>query len=67
LAAVEQQVARAVGKLEQAHVDLHSQAKKARVDADTIYKIGRALDDNGASGDPSEALTKIRAALAARD
>ena len=66
LAAVEEQVSVAVGKLERAHVDLHSQAQQSRADANILYQIERALDESAATGDPSQVLEKIRAALAAR-
>jgi hypothetical protein len=62
LAAVEDQVARAVSRLEQAHVDLHSQTELARNQANKLYSIERLLADRDAS-DPSAILDKVRAAL----
>jgi hypothetical protein len=62
LAAVEDQVARAVSRLEQAHVDLHSQTELARNQANKLYSIERLLADGDAS-DPSAILDKVRAAL----
>jgi DNA anti-recombination protein RmuC len=64
LQAVEDQVAQAVGKLQQAHVDLHDQSELARTRADLLYQIERALDGNGSA--PQETLEKVKALLAAR-
>ena len=64
LQAVEDQVSQAVGKLQQAHVDLHDQSELARTRADLLYQIERALDGNG--GAPGETLEKVKALLAAR-
>jgi hypothetical protein len=64
LQAVEDQVSQAVGKLQQAHVDLHDQSELARSRADLLYQIERALDGNGAA--PTETLEKVKALLAAR-
>lgn len=66
LTAVEEQVGIAVGKLEQAHIDLHTESQRARADADVIYQVERALAENASGLDASETLTKIQAALAAR-
>lgn len=66
LAAVEEQVTIAVGKLERAHVDLHSLGQQARADANTLYQIERVLEQSAENGDESEALRQIRAALAVR-
>lgn len=62
LQAVEDQVSQAVGKLQEAHVELHSQTEAARANSNVIYQIQRALD--GAEADPAEALERIRAAIA---
>ncbi|HEY8164726.1 MAG TPA: hypothetical protein VIF83_04155 [Gemmatimonadaceae bacterium] len=62
LAAVEDQVARAVARLEQAHVELHSQTELARSQANKLYSIERLLADGDAS-DPAAILDKLRAAL----
>lgn len=62
LAAVEDQVARAVARLEQAHVELHSQTELARTQANKLYSIERLLADGDAS-DPRATLDKVRAAL----
>lgn len=64
LQAVEDQVAQAVGKLQQAHVDLHNQSELARTRADLLYQIERTLDGNGSA--PQETLEKVKALLAAR-
>ena len=64
LQAVEDQVSQAVGKLQQAHVDLHSQTELAQSRADLLYKIERALDGNGTA--PQDTLEKVKALLAAR-
>ncbi len=62
LQAVEDQVAQAVGRLEQAHIELHSQMEVARTQSNTMYQVQRALD-LGTDSDASEVLEKIRAAL----
>jgi hypothetical protein len=62
LQAVEDQVSQAVGRLQQAHVELHSQTEAARTTSNVIYQVQRALDAAGA--DPAEALERIRAAIA---
>ena len=62
LQAVEDQVAQAVGRLEQAHVDLHSQSELARAHANTLYQIQRILDSTNGSN-PAETVESIRAAL----
>lgn len=64
LQAVEDQVTQAVGKLQQAHVDLHDQTELARIRADIIYQIERALESNGEA--PAETLEKVKALLAPR-
>jgi len=64
LQAVEDQVSQAVGKLQQAHVDLHSQTELARSRADLLYKIERALDGNGTA--PQDTLEKVKALIASR-
>jgi hypothetical protein len=65
LHAVEDQVAQAVSRLEQAHVDLHSQTELARNHADLLYKIERALADANGS-DATGTLQKVQALLATR-
>lgn len=62
LSAVEDQIAQAVGRLEEAHVELHSQAEAARAHSDKVYQIERALGYQG-DADPAEVIEKIRAAL----
>ena len=62
LSAVEDQIAQAVGRLEEAHVELHSQAEAARAHSDKVYQIERALEHQG-NADPAEVIEKIRAAL----
>src|SRR5512141_110036 len=65
LHAVEDQVSQAVGRLEQAHVDLHSQSELARNRADMLYQIERMLTE--AHGpDPVATLEQIRTVLASR-
>jgi hypothetical protein len=65
LNAIEDQVSQAVGRLQQAHVDLHAQTELARTRADMLYQIERAIagqDDDT----PEKALEKVRALVAAR-
>lgn len=65
LHAVEDQVSQAVGRLQQAHVELHNQTELARLNANVIYQVERALAAaNGSS--PVDALETIRSALASR-
>ncbi|MDO8500337.1 MAG: hypothetical protein Q7S20_00665 [Gemmatimonadaceae bacterium] len=66
LHAVEDQVSQAVGRLEQAHVDLHTQTELVRAHANVIYQIERALDETDGAPAPTEALKKVRASLASR-
>lgn len=62
LNAVEEQVSQAVGRLQQAHVDLHSQTEIARARADTLYQIERTLAD--ANGEAAEkTLARVKALL----
>jgi hypothetical protein len=63
LAAVEDQVALAVGRLEQAHVELHSQGELARDQGRILYEIERVLDQ---ADDPDEKVRKIRAVFSTR-
>jgi len=63
LAAVEEQVTRAVERLEHAHVELHSQTELARNRANKLYSIERLLADGEATSDPRSTLEKVRAAL----
>lgn len=65
LHAVEDQVSQAVSKLEEAHVDLHSQTELARNRADLLYKIERTLAEANGS-DAKGTLEKVQALLAAR-
>ncbi len=62
LQAVEDQVARAVGRLEQAHIELHSQTEVARTHSNTMYQGQRALE-SAADSDAAQVLEKVRAAL----
>lgn len=65
LSAVEHQVSQAVGRLQQAHIDLHAQSELARVRADTLYQIERTLaESNGEQ--PEQTLAKVKALLDAR-
>lgn len=63
LAAVEDQVALAVGRLEEAHVELHSQGELAREQGRILYEIERVLDQGD---DPDETVRKIRAVFSTR-
>ncbi|HYN81051.1 MAG TPA: hypothetical protein VES88_06080 [Gemmatimonadaceae bacterium] len=63
LTAVEDQIARAVSRLEEAHVELHSQGELARNQGRTLYEIERALDEGG---DPEEIVRRVRAAFSPR-
>ena len=63
LAAVEDQVALAVGRLEKAHVELHSQGELAREQGRILYEIERVLDQGD---DPDETVRKIRAVFSTR-
>ncbi|HUQ21286.1 MAG TPA: hypothetical protein VM099_16860 [Gemmatimonadaceae bacterium] len=63
LTAVEDQVAAAVTRLEQAHIELHAQGERAREQGKVLYEIERALDQGA---DADDILRKIRAALKAR-
>lgn len=65
LHAVEDQVSQAVGRLEQAHVDLHSQSELARNRADMLYQIERMLTEANGS-DPVATLEQIKTVLASR-
>ncbi len=62
LHAVEDQVAQAVGRLEHAHIELHSQMEVARAHSNTMYRVQRALD-MATDSDAAEVLDKVRAAL----
>jgi hypothetical protein len=65
LNAIEDQVSQAVGRLQQAHVDLHNQTELAGKRAELLYQIDRALNDaNGTS--PAETLEKVKALVADR-
>jgi hypothetical protein len=63
LTAVEEQIAHAVSRLEEAHVELHSQGELVRNQGRTLYEIERALDEGG---EPEEIVRRIRAAFSAR-
>jgi hypothetical protein len=65
LQAVEDQVSQAVGKLQQAHVDLPDQSELARNREDLLYQIQRALEADGNA--PAETLEKVKSLLAARN
>jgi hypothetical protein len=65
LHAVEDQVSQAVGRLEQAHVDLHSQSELARNRADLLYQIELMLTEANGS-DPVATLEQIKTVLASR-
>jgi hypothetical protein len=63
LAAVEDQVALAVGRLEAAHIELHSQGERVREQGRILYEIERVLDQ---ADDPDETVRKIRAVFSTR-
>lgn len=63
LHAVEEQVSQAVGRLQQAHVDLHAQTELARTHANVLYRIERVLQTANGHEDPAETLAQIRAAV----
>jgi hypothetical protein len=65
LHAVEDQVSQAVGKLEQAHVDLHSQSELARNREALLYQIEKALSESNGLN-PVETLEKVKALVASR-
>ena len=65
LNAIEDQVSQAVGRLQQAHEDLHAQSELARTRADTLYQIERTVTEaNGES--PEETLQKVKALIGSR-
>lgn len=65
LQAVEDQVSQAVGRLQQAHEDLHSQSELARHRADLLYQIEKALAETNGSNS-AETLEKVKSLLVAR-
>jgi hypothetical protein len=65
LHAVEDQVSQAVSRLQQAHVELHSQTELARAQANLLYKIERAVSDANGSDAP-DTLEKVKELLATR-
>ena len=65
LNAIEDQVSQAVGRLQQAHEDLHAQSELARTRADTLYQIERTVTEaNGESAE--ETLQKVKALIGSR-
>jgi hypothetical protein len=64
LQAVEDQVSQAVGKLQQAHVDLHNQTELAQSRGDLLYKIQRALEGDGSA--QADTLEQVKALIAKR-
>ena len=64
LHAVEEQVSQAVGRLQQAHIDLHAQTELARTHANVIYQIQKLVQASNGHGDPAETVARIRAAIA---
>jgi hypothetical protein len=65
LNAIEDQVSQAVGRLEQAHVDLHAQTELARTRDDALYRIERTIQN--ANGETAqETLEKVKAIVASR-
>lgn len=65
LHAVEDQVSQAVGRLQQAHVDLHDQSELARTRADLLYQIEKTLGEANGS-EAAETLEKVKSLLVAR-
>lgn len=65
LQAVEDQITQAVGRLQEAHVELHAQSELARQQANIVYQIERALDTSDGTT-TEDALKKVRAALVSR-
>ena len=65
LNAVEDQVSQAVGKLQQAHVDLHSQSELARNRETILYQIEKAVTESDGLT-PVETLEKVKALVASR-
>jgi len=65
LQAVEDQITQAVGRLQEAHVELHAQSELARQQANIVYQIERALDTSDGTT-AEDALKKVRAALVSR-
>jgi chromosome segregation ATPase len=66
LHAVEEQVSQAVGKLQEVHLDLHTQSELATTRANIIYQVGRLLEAPDGTTDPAVTLAQIRAAIAPR-
>lgn len=62
LHAVEDQVTQAVSRLQQAHVELHTQTELARARAYVIYQIESVVKEMNGS-DPAATLERIRKAL----
>jgi hypothetical protein len=65
LHAVEDQVSQAVSRLQQAHVDLHSQTELVRAQSNLLYKIERTVSDANGSDAPGT-LEKVKELLATR-
>ena len=65
LQAVEDQVSQAVGRLQQAHVDLHDQSELARTRADLLYQIEKTLADANGS-EAAQTLEKVKSLLGSR-
>ena len=65
LQAVEDQVSQAVGRLQQAHVDLHTQSELARNRADLLYQIEKTVAEaNGTEA--IQTLERVKSLLAPR-
>jgi hypothetical protein len=65
LQAVEDQVSQAVGRLQQAHVDLHNQSELARHRADLLYQIEKTLAEANGS-EAVQILEKVKSLLVSR-
>lgn len=66
LAAVEEQVEAAVGRLERAHIELHAQNEAVRAKEDLLFRVERILSDASSAGDPRKVIDELRSLVSAR-
>ncbi len=66
LRAVEDQVSQAVGRLQQAHIDLHAQTELVRHHVSVMHQLERALQTDNVGADAAETVAQIRAVVAPR-
>ena len=66
LAAVEEQVEAAVGRLERAHIELHAQNEAVRAKEDLLFRIERILSDERSADDPRKIIDELRSIVSAR-